>query len=80
MLVSEICKLAERGRTNLEILDEKEEYVYAPRGLLLVYEMRKRAGFLREKKISKEEKMRIMEKEVWSVSTDKSRTIIVSVC
>ena len=62
------------------ILDEKEEYVYAPRGLLLVYEMRKRAGFLREKKISKEEKMRIMEKEVWSVSTDKSRTIIVSVC
>lgn len=46
MLVSEICKLAERGRTNLEILDEKEEYVYAPRGLLLVYEMRKRAGFL----------------------------------
>lgn len=79
MLVSEICKLAERGSIDVEILDGKEEYVYA-RGLLMVYHMRKRAGFLREKKISEEEKRKIMEKEVWSVSTDKSRTITVSVC
>ena len=79
MLVSEICELAERGRTDVEILDGKEEYVYAPRGFAMVWEIRKRAGFLREKKISEEEKIRIMGKEVWSVSTDKSRTITVSV-